>query len=73
MYTKSILFSRTDLVSFPVLTTIARRRSGIIGADSWFCKLSNHVTICINLYTMAHVQSCDDVQDQENTPNPFPP
>ena len=52
MYTKSILLSRTDLVSFPVLTTIARRRSGIIGADSWFCKLSNHVTICIDLYTI---------------------
>ena len=37
-------------VSFPDLTTHARKGSGDIQADSWFCKLNNHVTICIDLY-----------------------
>ena len=34
-----------------------RKGSGYIGADSWFCKLSNHVIICISLYrsTCGHV------------------
>ena len=35
----------------------ARKGSGDIGADSWFCKLSNHVIICIGFYwhTCSHV------------------
>ena len=40
----------STLVSFPDSTTHARRGSGDIGADYWFCKLSNHVIICIDLY-----------------------
>ena len=45
------------IVSFPDSTTHARKGSGDIGADSWFCKLSNHVIICIGLYgsTCGHV------------------
>ena len=45
------------VVSFPDPTTHARNGSGDIGADSWFCKLSNHVIICIGLYwrTCGHV------------------
>ena len=46
------------LVSFPDPTTHARRKgSGDIGADSWFCKLSNHAIICIGFYwrTCGHV------------------
>ena len=48
-----------ELVSFPSPTMQARKGSEDIGADSWFCKLSNHnyydyywdhVTICIGLY-----------------------
>ena len=51
----------------------ARKGSGDIGADSWFCKLSNHVIICIG-FLLAHVWSCDGAQDQENapmSPDPF--
>ena len=51
----------------------ARKGSGDIGADSWFCKLSNHVIICIG-FLLAHVRSCDGAQDQENapmSPDPF--
>ena len=35
----------------------ARKGSGDIGADSWFCKLSNHVIVCICFYwrTCGHV------------------
>ena len=39
-----------ELVSFPDPTTHTRKGSGDIGADSWFCKLSNHVIICMYLY-----------------------
>ena len=52
----------------------ARKGSGDIGADSWFCKLSNHVIICIG-FLLAHVRSRDGAQDQENapmSPDPFP-
>ena len=46
-----------ELVSFPDPTTHARKGPGDISADSWFCKLSNHVMICIDLYwhTCSHV------------------
>ena len=37
-----------QLVSFPEPTMHARKGSGDIGADSWFCMLSNHVIICID-------------------------
>ena len=52
----------------------ARKGSGDIGTNSWFCKLSNHVIICIG-FLLAHVQSRDGAQDQENapmSPDPFP-
>ena len=52
----------------------ARKGSGDIGADSWFCKLSNHVSICIG-FLLAHVRSRNGAQDQENapmSPDPFP-
>ena len=52
----------------------ARKGSGDIGADSWFCKLSNHVIICIG-FLLEHVRSRDGAQDQENapmSPDPFP-
>ena len=48
-----------------------RKGSGDIGADSWFCKLSNHVIS----FLLAHVQSRDGAQDQENatmSPDLFP-
>jgi hypothetical protein len=35
----------TRLVLFSDPTTHARKGSGDIGADSWFCKLSNHMII----------------------------
>ena len=38
------------LVLFPDPITHARKGSGDIGADSWFCKLSNRVIICIDVY-----------------------
>ena len=44
------LWTSQRLVSFSDPTTHARKGSGDIGADSWFCKLSNHVIICIDLY-----------------------
>ena len=40
-----------DVVSFPDPTTRVRKGSGDIWADSWFCKLSNHVT----RFVLAHV------------------
>ena len=57
----------------------ARKGSGDIGADSWFCKLSNHVTIkfayifflllmYVQLALHVQAQSHDGVQDKENTP-----
>ena len=51
-----------------------RKGSGDIGADSWFCKLSNHVISCIG-FLLAHVRSRDGAHDQENapmSPDPFP-
>ena len=63
-----------QLVSFPDPTTHARKGSGDIGADSWFCKLSNHVIICIG-FLLAHMRSRDGAQDQEDapmSPDPFP-
>ena len=49
-----------ELVSFLDPTTHTRKGSGDIGADSWFCKLSNHVIICIYLYriTCSHMMVC---------------
>ena len=44
------LCTNMSQVSFPDPTTHARKGSGDIRADSWFCKLNNHVTICIDLY-----------------------
>ena len=52
-----------------------KKGSGDIGADTWFCKLSNHVIICIGLYQLEHVRSRDGAQDQEkasNVPRPVP-
>ena len=56
-HNSNILYTSRTLVSFPDPTTHARKESGDIGADSWFCKLSNHVIICIDLYwrTCGHV------------------
>ena len=42
--------SRPPVVLFPEATTHAKEWSGDIGTSSLFCKLSNHVTICIDLY-----------------------
>ena len=52
-----IVTTRYMLVSFPDPIMHARGKSGDIGAVSWFCKLSNHVIICIGLYwsTCGHV------------------
>ena len=50
-----------------------RKGSGDIGGDSWFCKLNNHVIICIG-FLLAHVRSRNGAQDQENapmSPDPF--
>ena len=70
------------LVSFPDPTTPLHmctctwgKGLGIdIGAaDSWFCKLSNRVTI-LHRVVLVHVQSCDGAQGQENSlisPDPF--
>ena len=44
-----------------------RKGSGDIGADSWFCKLSNHVISCIG-FLLVHVRSRDGAHDQENAP-----
>ena len=57
-----------EVVSFPDPTTHARKGSGDIGADSWFCKLSNHVIICTDLYwrTCGHV-----MVRKTNVPRPF--
>ena len=48
------------LVLFPDPITHARKGSGDIGADSWFCKLSNRVIICIDVYwrMCSHVMVC---------------
>ena len=66
---------RTLLVSSPDPTPKRRKESGDIGADSWFCKLSSHVIICIYRFVLEHVRSRDGAQDQEkasNVPRPFP-
>ena len=44
------VYTRGEIVSFPDPTMHARKGFGDIGADSWFCKLSNHVIICMGLY-----------------------
>ena len=41
-------FKLTSYTSYRDPTTHVRK--GDIGADSWFCKLSSHVIICIGLY-----------------------
>ncbi len=50
----------------------ARKGSGDIGADSWFCKLSNHVIVCIGFYwrTCGHVM--DRTTKKCTSPDPFP-
>ena len=61
------------LVSFPDPTTHVRKGSGDIGADSWFCKLSNRDYL--HRFVLEHVRSRDGAQDQENapmSPDPFP-
>ena len=44
-----------------------------IGADSWFCKLSNHVIICIGLYwsTCSHVMVRTTKKRPPMSPDPF--
>ncbi len=39
----------------PPPRTFIWKGSGDVGADSWFCKLSKHVIICIGLSTCGHV------------------
>ena len=66
-------WSELQLVSFPDPTTHAREGFGDIGADSWFCKLSNRDYL--HRGVLAHVWSRDGAQDQENapvSPDPFP-
>ena len=67
--------SHQHLVSFPDPTTHVRKGSGDIGADSWFCKLSNHVIFLHTCrFVLEHVRSRDGAQDQENasmSPDPF--
>ena len=53
------------LVSSLDPTPKRRKRSGDIGADSWFCKLSNYS----HRFALEHVQSRDGAQDQENACN----
>ena len=50
-----------------------RKGSGDIGADSWFCKLSNHVIICIGLYwsTCGHVMVRKTKKMPAMSPDPF--
>ena len=64
-------------ISSPDPTPKRRKGSGDIGTDSWFCKLSNHVIICIGLqWSMCcHVMVRTGAHDQEkasNVPRPFP-
>ena len=51
-------------LQFPDPTMHARKGSGNISADPWFCKRSNHMII----FVFAHMQSHIGVQDQENAP-----
>ena len=50
-----------------------RKGSGDIGANSWFCKLSNHVIICIGLYwsTCSHVIVRKTKKRPAMSPDPF--
>ena len=50
-----------------------RKGSGNIGADSWFCKLSNHVIICIGLYwsMCGHVMVRRNKKRPAMSPDPF--
>ena len=47
--------------------------SGDIGADSWCCKLSNHVIICIGLYrsTCSHMMVRTTKKRPPMSPDPF--
>ena len=62
--------SARRLVSSPDPTPKRRRD---IGADSWFCKLSNHVIICIGLYwnTCSHVMVRTTKKRPQMSPDPF--
>ena len=55
IYFKHNSFVSWSVILFPDPTTHARKASGDIGSDSWFCKLSNHVIICC---IGAHVIVC---------------
>ena len=44
-----------NLVTCPDPTPKRRKGSGDIGADCCFCKLSNHVIICIEIETPAYI------------------
>ena len=61
------------VVSSPDPTPKGRKGSGDIGADSWFCKLSNHVIICIGLYwsTCSHVMVRTTKKRPPMSPDPF--
>ena len=51
----------------------ARKGSGNIGTDSWFCQLSDRDYL--HRFVLAHVRSHDGAHDQENvpmSPDPFP-
>ena len=65
---------RYAVVSSPDPTPKRRKGSGDIGADSWFCKLSNHVIICIGLYwsTCSHVMVRTTKKRPPMSPDPIP-
>ena len=67
------VYSYVALVSSPDPTPKRREGSGDIGADSWFCKLSNHVIICIGLYwsTCSHVMVRTTKKRPPMSPDPF--
>ena len=53
--------SHQHLVSFPDPTTHVRKGSGDIGADSWFCKLSNHVIFFFCIHVGLYWSTCGHV------------
>ena len=62
------------IVLSPDPTPKRRKGSGDIGTDSWFCKLSNHVIICIGLYwsMCCHMMVRTTKEKASNVPRSFP-
>ena len=69
-YLRILMYGFMTVVLFPDPTMHARKGSGDIGTNSWFCKLSNHVIICIGIRVVTWW--CARPRKCSNVPRPFP-